>query len=79
VRFNALQLANLLLETAWYLTHEQGASAQAYAAMERLAVQIGTLRASERGFFHAGIRGFPPELRAAAAEAARAQRRARAV
>lgn len=74
VRYNALQLANLLLESAWYLTHEQGASAQTYAAMERLATQLGTLRAAERGFFHAEIRAFPPELRAAAAEAARARR-----
>ncbi|QET04590.1 hypothetical protein FOB72_21015 [Cupriavidus pauculus] len=71
VRYNALQLANLLLESAWYLTHEQGASAQAYAAMERLAAQLASLRAAERGFFHAEIRGFPPELRMAAAEAAR--------
>ena len=47
VRYNALQLANLLLESAWYLAHEQGASAQAYAAMERLAVQLGTLRAAD--------------------------------
>lgn len=74
VRYNALQLANLLLESAWYLVHEQGASAQAYAAMERLAVQLGTLRAAERGFFHTEIRAFPPELRAAAAEATRARR-----
>lgn len=74
VRFNALQLANLLLESAWYLTHEQGASAQAYAAMERLSAQLGTLRAGERGFFHTEMRAFPPELRAAAAEAARTRR-----
>ncbi|RZT30787.1 hypothetical protein [Cupriavidus agavae] len=66
VRYNALQLANLLLEAAWYLTHEQGASAQAYEAVERLSRQLGALRASERGFFHAGIKGLPPELRAAA-------------
>ncbi|WP_354677434.1 hypothetical protein [Cupriavidus plantarum] len=77
VRYNALQVVNLLLESAWYLTHEQGASAQAYDAMERLATQLGTLRAAERGFFHAEIRGFPPELRAAAAEGARAARAAR--
>lgn len=75
VRYNALQLANLLLESAWYLTHEQGASAQAYAAMERLAAQLTALRPSERGFFHAGIRAFPPELRAAAAEVARSRRK----
>lgn len=74
VCYNALQLANLLLESAWYLTHEQGASAQAYDAMERLARQLGALRAAERGFFHSEIRAFPPELRAAAAEAARARR-----
>ena len=74
VAYNALQLANLLLESAWYLTHEQGASAQAYDAVERLATQLGTLRAAERGFFHSEIRAFPPELRAAAAEAARTRR-----
>jgi hypothetical protein len=39
--------------------------------MERLAAQLASLRAAERGFFHAEIRGFPPELRMAAAEAAR--------
>jgi hypothetical protein len=71
VRYNALQLANLLMESAWYLTHEQGATAIAYTAMERLAQQIGTLRPAERGFFRAGLRAFPPELRAAAAEAMR--------
>ncbi|KAI3590859.1 hypothetical protein D9X30_4344 [Cupriavidus sp. U2] len=75
--YNALQLANLLLELAWYLTHEQGASAQAYGAIERLATQLGALRAAERGFFHSEIRGFPPELRAAAAEAAARARRSR--
>lgn len=74
VRYNALQLANLLLEAAWYVTHEQGASAPAYAAVERLAVHVSGLRAAERGFFHAGLRAFPPELRAAAAEAARTRR-----
>ncbi|WP_066742090.1 hypothetical protein [Cupriavidus sp. D384] len=77
VAYNALQLANLLLESAWYLTHEQGATAQAYDAMERLATQLGALRAAERGFFHSEIRAFPPELRAAAAEAAAWQRRPR--
>ncbi|WP_454767144.1 hypothetical protein [Cupriavidus campinensis] len=66
VRYNALQLANLLMESAWYLTHEQGATAAAYAAMERLAQQIGMLRPAERGFFRAGLRAFPPELRAVA-------------
>lgn len=74
VRYNALQVANLLLESAWYLTQEQGASTQAYAAMERLATQLGALRAAERGFFHAEIRTFPPELRDVAKEAARTKR-----
>lgn len=77
-RLNALQVANLLLESAWYLTHEQGASAAAYAAMERLAQQLPALRPAERGFFTAEIRGFPAELRAAAAEAARTRRGQRA-
>lgn len=75
VRYNALQLANLLMESAWYLTHEQGATAQAYDAMERLARQIAALRPAERGFFRIGIQAFPPELRAAAAETLRAQRK----
>jgi len=63
VRYNALQLSNLLMESAWYLTHEQGASVNAYEAVERLKQQIGSLRASEKGFFHAGLRTLPPELR----------------
>jgi hypothetical protein len=58
VRYNALQLANLLLEIRVVPDARTGRSAQAYAAMERLAAQIGTLRPSERGFFHAGIRAF---------------------
>lgn len=69
VHYNALQLANLLVESAWYLAHEQGATSTAYAAMERLARQIRALRPAERGFFRAGLRAFPPELRAAASAA----------
>jgi hypothetical protein len=78
VRYNALQLANLLLESAWYLTHEQGNSARAYAMMERLAAQIAALRPAQRGFFHAEIRAFPTELQAAAGVAVRQRRRSRA-
>jgi len=75
VRYNALQLANLLLESAWYLTHEQGGSAQAYAMMERLATQIASLRPAERGFFHAEIRAFPIELQAAAGDTVHQRKR----
>ncbi len=74
-RYNPLQLANLLLESAWYLTHEQGATTQSYAAVERLARQLPALRPAERGFFTAGIRAFPTELRAAAADSMRSRRR----
>ncbi|MFS8973401.1 hypothetical protein PO002_02660 [Cupriavidus necator] len=74
VRLGPLQLANLLLESAWYLTHEHGATAKACAAVERLATQLPSLRAAERKFFALEIRGLPPELRDAAAEAARRRR-----
>lgn len=69
VRYNALQLANLLLESAWYLTHEQGASHTACHAMDRLAALLPKLRAEERGFFAANIGMFPEELRAIVATA----------
>lgn len=75
VRLGPLQLANLLLESAWYLTHEQGATAKACAAVERLAAQLPSLRAAERKFFAEEIRGLPPELRDAAAEVARGRRK----
>lgn len=76
VRYNALQLANLLLESVWYLAHEQGDSMQAYSTMERLVAQIAVLRPGERGFFHAEIRAFPPELRTAASHAGPRRQRA---
>lgn len=75
VRLGPLQLANLLLESAWYLTHEQGATAKACAAAERLVAQLPSLRAAERAFFAAEIRALPPELRDAAAEAGRGRRK----
>ncbi|SOZ64681.1 conserved hypothetical protein [Cupriavidus taiwanensis] len=74
VRLAPLQLANLLLESAWYLTHEQGATAAACAAVERLAGQLPALRPAERAFFTAELRALPPALRDAAAEAARRHR-----
>ncbi|WP_354686450.1 hypothetical protein [Cupriavidus necator] len=77
VGLGPLQLANLLLESAWYLTHEQGATAKACAAVERLVAQLSSLRAAERAFFAAEIRTLPPELRDAAAEAARRRRKVR--
>ncbi|SPA51433.1 hypothetical protein [Cupriavidus taiwanensis] len=74
VRLAPLQLANLLLESAWYLTHEQGATAAACAAVERLARQLPALRPAERAFFAAELRALPPALRDAAAEAVRRHR-----
>lgn len=76
VRLGPLQLANLLLESAWYLTHEQGATAIACAAVERLAAQLPALRPAERAFFTVELRALPPELRDAAAEASRRRRKA---
>ncbi|MCY1442087.1 hypothetical protein D9M71_584340 [compost metagenome] len=75
VSLGPLQLANLLLESAWYLAHEQGATAKACAAVERLAAQLPALRAAERAFFASEIRALPPELRDAAAEVARRRRK----
>lgn len=62
VRYNALQLANLLLESVWYLAHEQGASPAAGHAMARLTAQLPKLRTDERGFFLANIATLPAEL-----------------
>ncbi|RDK10294.1 hypothetical protein [Cupriavidus lacunae] len=76
VRLGPLQLANLLLELAWYLAHEQGATIRACAAVERLAAELPALRPAERAFFTAELRVLPPELRDAAAEAARRTRKA---
>ncbi|MDK3024246.1 hypothetical protein QO239_16770 [Cupriavidus taiwanensis] len=71
VRLAPLQLANLLLESAWYLTHEQGATVTACAAVERLALQLPALRPAERAFFTAELRALPPALRDAAADTVR--------
>jgi len=65
-RIGTLQLANLLLESAWHLTQEEGDSVAAYDAIERLGRQMTTLRAAERRFFAAQVRAFPAALRAAA-------------
>lgn len=68
-RLGALQLANLLLESAWHLTREEGGSRAACAAIERLARQVRALRPAERRFFADQVRAFPDTLRAVAGEA----------
>ncbi|WP_293932511.1 hypothetical protein [Iodobacter sp.] len=59
VNFPALQLANLLLEAAWFCVYEQGASLIAYQIIERLRALLFELRPSERVFFRDALTYIP--------------------
>lgn len=59
LRFPPLQLANLLLEAAWFCVFEQGASLTAYQIVERLRAQLLELRPSERVFFRDALSAIP--------------------
>lgn len=63
IQYPALQLANLLLETAWYSIHEYGLCRQAYDAIERLEGIMMELRPTERRFFRESIKDLPSEFR----------------
>lgn len=63
IQYPALQLANLLLETAWYSVHEYGLCKRAYDAVERLEGMMNELHPTERRFFRESIKDLPSELR----------------
>ncbi len=67
--YGPLQLANLLLEFAWYSVHEQGLCKEAYFAVEQLARLLTTLQPTERRFFSENLKTFPDVLQMAAKEA----------
>ncbi|MBA1275723.1 hypothetical protein [Stutzerimonas azotifigens] len=62
VQYPPLQLANLLLETAWYSAYEQGLCKQAYDAVDRLESLKNSLRPTERRFFRESMKHLPAEL-----------------
>lgn len=62
VQLPPIQLANLLLETAWYSTYEHGLCKRAYDAVERLDSMLKELRPAERRFFQADMKLLPAEL-----------------
>ena len=66
--YGSLQLANLLLESAWFCTHERGLSKDTYSAVERLTRLMSTLQAKERRFFRESLKDFPETLQIAAKE-----------
>ncbi len=68
-RYGTSQLANVLLETAWFSAHEHGLCAPAYAAVERLAAMLPAMRPKERRFFKESLQGLPSELAAAGLDA----------
>lgn len=59
VSFPSLQLANLLLEAAWFCVYEQGASLTAYQIIERLRALLFELLPSERLFFRDALACIP--------------------
>ncbi|RJF91638.1 hypothetical protein [Noviherbaspirillum saxi] len=61
-RYGALQIANLLLEYAWFSAHERGLCKEAYSAAERLTQLMMTLQPKERSFFRQSIKSLPEEL-----------------
>jgi hypothetical protein len=69
VHYGSLQLANLLLESAWFLAQEKGLCKEAYYAVERLAELMATLQPKERRFFSESLKTLPELLQAAAKEA----------
>lgn len=63
IRYPPLQLANLLLETAWYSVYEHGLCKQAYDAIDRLERMMSELRPTERRFFRESMKCLPAEIR----------------
>lgn len=59
--FPPLQQANLLLEAAWFLLHEQGAGQKAADTLSRLQALLPSLRRSERSFFNGELQRLPIE------------------
>ncbi|HEY8606161.1 MAG TPA: hypothetical protein VIM12_03470 [Noviherbaspirillum sp.] len=69
--FGPLQVANLLLEAAWFLAWEDGICKEASAAADRLARMLPSLQPGERRFFRAGLRSLPEPLASSALELSR--------
>lgn len=63
VQYPLLQVANLLLEAAWYSTYEKGLCSEAYNAVERLEGIVDKLQAKHRRFFRESLDLLPAELR----------------
>lgn len=68
-QYGPLQVANLLLELAWFHAHEKGLCKEAYAAVERLAASMALLQPKERRFFRESLTSLPEPLQLAAREA----------
>lgn len=66
--YGPLQLANLLLESAWFCMHEKGLCKEAYAPVERLAKLMAALQPKERRFFSENLKTLPEALQTAAKE-----------
>ncbi|WP_425054287.1 hypothetical protein [Pseudomonas abyssi] len=62
-QYPLLQVANLLLEAAWYSTYEKGLCSEAYDAVERLEGIVDKLQAKHRRFFRESLDLLPAELR----------------
>jgi hypothetical protein len=67
--YGPLQVANLLLESAWFHAYEKGLCKEAYSAVERLAKSMKTLQPKERRFFRESLKSLPEPLHFAAREA----------
>jgi hypothetical protein len=66
--YGPLQLANLLLESAWFCMHEKGLCEDACRAVERLAKLMATLQPKERRFFSENLKTLPEVLQAVGKE-----------
>jgi len=60
-RYGLLQRCGLLLEHAWYAVHYGGADT-AHASLGLLMSEMRQLPASDKAFFQAELRRFPPEI-----------------
>jgi len=62
-RYQALQLANLLLEAVWFYTFEQGLAKPAFDAVQRLAQLMPELKREQQQFFRQSLAAMPAELK----------------
>ncbi len=68
--YGSLQLANLLLEFAWFSAYKNGLNREAFAAVERLALIVRDLPWGQRRFFRETLKTLPSALQMAMKEAA---------